>query len=104
MGGNEGAARVISAMSTDWAGGEWNKWKHGKFQLNTNVFYSEGGQTLVALGGCVVSICGDDQNLPGHSPGHKALGDLAIARAWAGCSAFQPQLFCDSVNSKPGGN
>lgn len=59
-----------------------------KFQLNTNVFYCEGSQTLalVALGGCGVSICGDNQNLTGHRPGQKALGDPATARGWAGWS------------------
>lgn len=59
-----------------------------KFQLNTNVFYCEGGQTLalVALGGCGVSICGDNQNLTGHRPGQEALGDPATARGWAGWS------------------
>lgn len=75
MGENEGTARVISAVSTDWARGEWNKWKQRKFQLNTNVFCCEGGQTLalVALGGCGASICGDHQNLTGQCPGHEAV-------------------------------
>lgn len=44
-----------------------------------NTFYCDDGQTLewVSQKDCGVSICGDIQNMTGHSPGQLALADPA---------------------------
>lgn len=71
MKGQPGSSQLCPLTGQEVSGTNGNR----KFQLNTNVFCCEGGQTLalVALGGCGASICGDHQNLTGQCPGHEAV-------------------------------
>jgi len=72
--------------------------EHQKTVLNCE---GQGALAQVAQGGCGVSVVGDTQKLPRHSPGQLALGlpvctgglDQMTSR-----SPFQPQLFWDFVN------
>jgi len=53
-----------------------------QYWKNPNILYCEGDQALahVAQRGCGVSLLGDIQNLPGHSPEQPALGYPALNR------------------------
>lgn len=73
----EEGARLFSVMLSDRMRGNGHRLKNIKFEHKKNLFYPEGGQTLVQVAQRGCGHVGPVENTAGHGPGQLGPGSCA---------------------------